>query len=113
MDAKWLKNRRKQLGITQRDLVARLGSTGYEVVDATLSHWENGRYAVPLENEKFRQLLANALEMSVPAMLKAAGYETHIDRSKEAILGADLIDQLPDSKRAMAIGILETLVKGK
>lgn len=108
----WIKARLDKLGIKQKDLIARLESSGYEYSQSTVSAWMNGKYQPPFQNREFTIALAAALRMPVNAMLAEAGYEIkengHTDEGRQA---AYIVDQLPQEKRKLAVGILEQLLK--
>lgn len=103
----WLRQRREQLRITQDELAARLQVAGFDVTRASISHWEVGRNSPPLENPEFRKALADVLKMSVANLLKSEGFETSVDYSSNALYAAEIIDQLPEDKQRLALGILE------
>jgi transcriptional regulator with XRE-family HTH domain len=113
MAENWLKARRKNIGYSQGDLARIMQSMGYEVSPGSISHWETGRYAVPFDDHVFRSVLAKALKMSIPMMLRAAGFEMSTGFSSPAIHAAELIDELPESEREWAVGVLEKIVRGK
>jgi transcriptional regulator with XRE-family HTH domain len=108
----WLRDRRDKLHISQETLAARLQEQGFPYSAGTISHWERGRYKPPMNHPEFRQALASVLKMSVPAMLLAAGYEATPHYSEDAMHAADIVDQLPDDKRRLALGILEQILEG-
>lgn len=109
----WLHTRRNKIELSQLELVARLEVAGYPVARTTISNWENDKTRIPLEDPKFARALANALKMSITDMLLMAGYpvasDTHTQEGRRA---ADIVDQLPDDKRELALGILEQILKG-
>lgn len=110
MNANWLKNRRKLLGITQEELVTKLQIAGLDFSPSAVSHWETGRYNPPFEDAIFRQALAKILKISVNEMLAEAGYEIYEKDekySREALRAADIVDQLPTEQKQLALGILE------
>lgn len=108
----WLKENRQKLGLSQDELATQLQVRGIDVSRATVSHWENGRYNIPLENVEVRQALANILRIEVKTLLKLAGYEVeskpHSDAAERA---AWLIDQLPPEKQDLAVRLVEELAK--
>lgn len=108
----WLKQNRQKLGLSQEELTARLQVAGIDVSRGTVSHWENGRYKIPLENVEVRQALANIFNMDIKTLLKLAGYEVESKpHSEEAERVAYLIDQLPPDKRNLAVRLVEELAK--
>lgn len=106
----WLKQNRQKLGLSQEELTARLQVAGIDVSRATVSHWENGRYNLPLESVEFRQALANILNMDIKTLLKLAGYEveskTHSETAERV---AWIVDQLPPDKQQLALKLVEQL----
>ena len=89
--------------------MARLQTEGLDVTRGTLSHWETGRYKVPIENPKLRESLANALETSIPELLVMAGYEIEKNKTEYALRGALIISELPVEVQRMAVEYLELL----
>ena len=105
----FLRSRREELGLTQQDLADALANAGQETSYARVSHWETGRNKPPLEDTRFRQALATALELDVNEMMSILGFVvSNDDRSPNARLAADLIDQLPADAQEMVIEIIQT-----
>ena len=113
MKTNWIKERRKQLDITQEDLLARLSADGFPFTGATISNWETGRHMPPLDNPFFVSALASALKMTVLGVFVAAGYDIKNEYSPHALKGADLIEKMPPHQRETAVGILEQLAKAR
>ncbi len=107
----WLRERREQLGLNQGDLAARLQVAGFNVDRSSISHWEIGKHKPPLENPEFRKALAQALRVSIPTLLKMAGYEIAVEYSDDARLAAEIVDQLSPARKKLAINLLEQLLK--
>lgn len=107
----WLSERRKALNISQEDLVTLLREFDIEVSRSSVSHWESGRYNVPLDDSRFRRALANALKMTIPEMLTLAGYEIDHEYSSDAMRAADIVEQLEQGQRLLALGILEQFLR--
>lgn len=108
----WISKRREQLGITQGDLAARLQIAGLDVTRATVSHWEKGRYHPPLHEPEGRRALSIALKMSIPSILTAAGFEISAKYGEDALKAAEIVEQLPEDQKRLAIGILEQILRG-
>lgn len=111
MENYWLRERRKQLDLNQADLAARLQVAGFNIDRASISHWEVGRHQPPLDNPDFRKALAQALKVSVPTLLKMAGYEVTGEFSEEAREAAEIVDQLRAKDRRLALDILRRMLK--
>lgn len=112
MQANWLRDRRKELEMQQSELVARLELAGFNVGRASISHWENGRYDVPLDDPNFRQAIAKALKLSESEILERAGYQVVVaPRSEDARRAASIIDRLPEPARELALEYLQMLEK--
>ncbi len=110
MRTSWIRERRGELHITQEELAARLQLAGLDVTRATVSHWENGRHALPLENPIYAKAIADALKLSVRDVLILAGYDVSQKQpSRAAQRAAHIIDSLPKDKQDLAIRILEQL----
>lgn len=107
----WLKRQRERINISQSDLVRALRDAGFEVSQSSVSHWETGKFNLPLEDVRFRRALANALQMTIPELLTMAGYEINPSYSAQAMRGADIIDQLPPERRELAVSVLEQFLR--
>lgn len=107
----WILEQRKKLRLSQQDLADQLQLEGHNVSRSAVSNWENGINNPPLENHDFRYALSRILKLSVPEILSLSGFETSEELSEEAIRAAVIIDQIPPSKRKMALGILEQILK--
>jgi transcriptional regulator with XRE-family HTH domain len=108
----WIRERRDKLQISQETLAARLQEQGFDITAGTISHWERGRYQPPMDTSEFRQALAKALRISIPAMLAAAGYEIAAQYGEDAMYAADIIEHLSEEKKKLALGILEQIRQG-
>lgn len=107
----WIIERRKQIGITQDELAARLQLRGFDVSRATISHWEVGRYTPPLHDQQFRYALADSLETNPKTLLKALGFEVEISHSEAAEQAAAIIDRMPEDTQKMILRIVEAIAK--
>lgn len=104
----WLRQRREELNLNQEEMTARLQIEGVEVTRSTLSHWETGRYNMPMHEENFRRALVTALRLSEREILKRSGYDIgQRGHSDEAERAADIIDQLPSDRKELALRVLE------
>jgi hypothetical protein len=93
------------------DLVRELELRGFSFSKAAIGHWRSGKNNPPLEDPVFRAALAHALRTDVNRMMTQLGYiQYEDDHSSEARIAAELIDQMPEGKRAAALKILEQLV---
>lgn len=111
MKSSWLSLKRKSLNLSQEELVARLQIEGVEVSRGMLSHWETGRNDMPLNDPVFVKALAHALRLTVLDVLIFSGYEIQTSpRTEEASRAANIVDQLPEDQRSLAIGLLEQLL---
>lgn len=96
----------------QEEFAARLQLEGLDISRAAISHWETGRYQVPLDNPEVRHVIAKVLRVNIRTLLKLAGYE--VDNGVHSIYAeqaAILIDQLPADKQELALRLLEQLAK--
>jgi transcriptional regulator with XRE-family HTH domain len=109
----FVRRRREELGISQQELADRLSQRGQETSYGRISHWETGRNKPPLEDPKFRQALASALEMDSNELLFRLGYISDIASkySREARIAADIIERLPQDQRRIALALLNSLEK--
>lgn len=111
MTEHWFRARRKELNLSQEELAARLQLQGIDITTSSISHWETGRYIMPLDNPDFRKALASALKMSIPAILIAAGYEVTGEYSEAAQHAAEIVERLPPDRQTLALGILKQLLE--
>lgn len=106
----FLKQRRRDLQISQDDLATRLTLKGQPTTKASVGHWERGRNNPPVEREEFRRALAASLEIDVNEMMAVLGFVLNeSSRSPEAMLAADIMDQLPKDARQLALDYLYVL----
>jgi transcriptional regulator with XRE-family HTH domain len=110
MSGNWLRGLREKLGMTQDELAVSLQARGYNCSRATVSHWENGRYKVPLDDPAFVGVLAKVLGVGVLQILIAAGYDVEPGYSREGHHAAWVVDQLTPSDRDFALEMLERLL---
>ncbi len=69
-----LGDQRVKLGWTQEEAALRLRQAGLPVSRSMVSHWENGRYALPFAAPKQMKIIASVFGLSVSDLLKSAGY---------------------------------------
>jgi transcriptional regulator with XRE-family HTH domain len=107
----WLKRRRIELHLSQADLARRLELHGYSVTSGAISHWENDRYPIPLNDLAARQSLAAALEFTPSELLDFAGYHIPNDiiKSEAAYRAAAIVERMPVEGQKIAIELLRTL----
>lgn len=111
MKRTWLVHLREKQKFTQAGLANQLQLEGYEISPGAISHWENGRYDLPMDDDRFRNLLAGIFKITPAELLAAAGYETQAKHSEAAERAAALMDQIPEDKRDLALGILEKFLE--
>lgn len=108
----WLKERRKELGLSQEELIARLQTEGLDINRSSLSNWETGRHSPPLANKEFRRILARVLKLSPYDVLRLSGFEIgNTGHTDEAERAAHIVDQLTPEKRDLAVRLLEELLE--
>jgi transcriptional regulator with XRE-family HTH domain len=108
----FIKQRRAKLDLSQAKLAQRLTDLGQTTSHTRVAHWESGRNKPPLEDPKFRVALAVALEIDVNDMMAELGYVvTDEHRSAEALIAAEIVDQLPAEAKQLAIDYLRVLEK--
>ena len=104
----WLRTRREQAGIaTQEELSRRLQLEGINVTRGAVTHWENGKRGMPLDDPDFRLALGRILRMTEMEILVEAGYGLSVKNSGAAQRAASIIEQLPPEKQELAVRILE------
>lgn len=108
----FLRYRRLELDLTQAELAERLTIYGHATKPARVGHWETGRNRPPLTEASFRSALALALQMDVNRLLSEIGYVVRDeDRSKEAMIAAEIVEGLPPDAKQLAIDYLHVLEK--
>ena len=107
--ANWMKRRREALDITQEQFVQRLAQHGILLTKAAVSKWEIGKTPLPLNYPNYRRAIADVLEMTIPELLAAAGYELGDTWSPEAQYVATLFDMLPEDVQNTVIELLAHL----
>lgn len=83
---KFIKQQRTKIGITQRDLAARLKEHGFQYADSSIAFWETERGLPPLNDPQFVRALSAALNVPTTLILEAAGFF----EPGEVILGEEL-----------------------
>jgi transcriptional regulator with XRE-family HTH domain len=106
----WIKQRRKELNISQEELSARLQIMGFDIARATVSHWEMGKHYPPIHDMDFAIALSKALEITTYDLLQRAGYITS-EFGENAGRAAAIIDALPPDQQDFALVMLEQLLK--
>jgi len=107
----WLKQRRIEVGINSLEELARLFQIeGYQITPSALSHYENKRRVIPLDDDQFRNVAMSILRLSEHEILRIAGYKVISEHSTDGEKAAWIVDQLPQEKRSMAIRVLEAML---
>lgn len=75
MIGSWLRERREFLDLSQEDIAAQLQTMGFEVSRSMVSHWENDRYHLPLNDVRFMKAIAKVFRISLIDLLAAVGYD--------------------------------------
>ena len=107
MGQNWLKRQRKALGLSQDDVAERITNAGLRVTRSTVSHWEVGRYNIPLNDAGAREAIAIALNMTVPRMLLEADISLDEHFSKVVQEKAVSLTEAALGVTSVQIGILE------
>lgn len=68
-----IKHRRDSLGLTRKDLSARLASYGVQYSISAIAWWEGNRTNPPMHDRSFIEAMAKALDMSVSEFLGFLG----------------------------------------
>lgn len=71
----WLRQRRESLDLSQEDIAVQLQTLGFEVSRSMVSHWENDRYHLPLNDVRFMKAIAQVFKISLADLLMALGYD--------------------------------------
>lgn len=75
MVGSWLRQRREYLNLSQKELTAQLQTMGFEVSQSMVSHWENGRYNLPLDDVSFMKAIAKVYRVGLVDLLMSVGYD--------------------------------------
>lgn len=111
ISGEWFRKRRLELDYSQAAVARRLELQGYSVSPATISHWENGRYNIPLEDINARHAIATVLQIDISKMLEEAGYGVVQKKlfSEAAQQAATIVDKLPPEAQKVALEQLRAL----
>lgn len=107
----WLKELRKRANLTQDDLAAQLQTMGYDYSRSSVNNWEHNKNLPPMDDPKFVRVLARVLKVSIPMLLKSAGFELDAQHSETAERVAAIIDTMTDEKKQLALRLVETLAE--
>lgn len=105
----WIRERRDEIGISQDDLARRLQLEGETIDRSAIGHWENDRRVPRLNNRRFRQALAKALELDEAELLLKSGYHLYSEHTESGEEGAHIIDRLDPYRQDLAIRLLKAL----
>lgn len=79
-----IKHRRDLLGLTRKDLSARLASYGVQYSTSAIAWWEGNRTNPPMHDRNFIEAMAKALDMSVAEFLSFLGLvDVDLDLSED------------------------------
>lgn len=106
----WLKQRRRELGLSQDELAARLQTEGLDIERSAVSAWEAGRNKPKLGDAHYRRALSKVLKLSEQQLLLLAGYEIPTSHSVAAERAASIVEQLTPDKQELAVKLLEQLL---
>lgn len=111
MNGEWFRRRRLDLDYSQAHVARLLELQGYSVSPGTISHWEKGRYNIPLEDINARHAISTVLQIDVAKMLEEAGYGLVQKKvfSEVAQQAATIVDKLPPDAQKVAIEQLRAL----
>jgi transcriptional regulator with XRE-family HTH domain len=68
-----IKHRRDTLGLTRKDLSARLASYGVQYSVSAIAWWEGNRTNPPMHDRNFIEAMAKALDMTISEFLNFLG----------------------------------------
>lgn len=77
--SQFIKDMRKQRGLTQKDLAEQLKNRGFDYAVSTVGWWETDRAIPPLRETGFVGALADILEVQPAEIYLAAGYDMSIE----------------------------------
>jgi transcriptional regulator with XRE-family HTH domain len=106
----WIRERRKELRLTQEDLTRLLQLEGFDYQRSAIGHWETGHNTPPTDDPAFVAALAKILKLDHLTILQMSGHQIRIHHSEEAERIARLIDELPADRRKLALKLVEQLM---
>lgn len=112
MYMKQLKERRKELGLTQEALAERLNNYGLSVSREAVAGWELGNYRIPIGDPHAIEALAKALQVSVQEILSWYGYNFDSNDDDQVLQAESLFNKMTPGQRKRALKILRILVEG-
>jgi transcriptional regulator with XRE-family HTH domain len=108
----WLTRRREELRLSQEDLATQLQLHGIDITRPTISHWENGRHLIPLNDPQMRAALARSLNLSIRELLIRAGYEIDDDPIDMLTKATEsLLHTLTPEQRAAVASIVQSFAR--
>jgi len=106
----WINQRRIELDLSLSELSDRFFNYDYEISKAGIKHWESGRTNPPMDDERFRYILARVLEKDVTQILIETGYIKDMASHNEIIMQiAEIVDHLPKEKQRLALNLVKQL----
>lgn len=85
----YIREKRLEAGLSQKDLAERLSGYGYEYNSSTIGWWERELTHAPTHDPKFFEAIANIFNVRVLDVLAGAGYKVGEEvelTDKEAII---------------------------
>ena len=107
---KWIKERRKELSLSQNDLARELQLHGYDYVRATIGHWESGYAPPPFGDPEFVRTFAKILRLDVGTVLHLSGYGIPVQHGEVSERIARIVDTFDETKQALALRLVEQLM---
>jgi len=105
----WINHRRKELDLSLSALSDRFFQYDYEISKSGIAHWESGRTSPPIDEARFRYILARVLETDVNTILMQTGYI--LDYPSNSIVNqiAEIVDHLSEDKQKLALKLVKQL----
>lgn len=107
----WIRERRKELRLTQEDLTRLLQLEGFDYQRSAIGHWETGHTTPPFHDPEFVSALSRILKLDSLTILQLSGQQIRLRHSEEAERIARLIDELPAERRKLALKLVEQLME--
>lgn len=105
----WINSKRLDLGLSLSELSDRFFQYDYEISKAGIKHWESGRTNPPMDDERFRHVLARVLETDINTILAETGYIQDMGQNEIIMQIAQIVDHLSVDKQKLALKLVKQL----
>jgi transcriptional regulator with XRE-family HTH domain len=107
---RFVHSRRKELGLSQADVTARMSQAGAQIDRSSISHIESGRIVTPAPD--VLNALAVALEVSPLLLLERTGYNVQVIQPQSEQLSVT-VALLDDRRRVEIVLLAQALLRAQ